>query len=94
MSNKCCSSFRRKLKPDYELLSQASDLDLVIIGGYFATGMHRTGLISQFLLASVERDFDGSTSYHSVTRISGRGKSLLLLLKNLNTYLTSTRLRN
>ena len=42
-----------KYKPDYEK-GEASDLDLVIIGAYFATGLRHAGKPSSFLLACVD----------------------------------------
>jgi len=44
-----------KFKPDYHNGSVASDLDLVIIGAYYATGL-RGGMPSSFLCAVVEND--------------------------------------
>lgn len=63
-----------KLKPDYEHMG-AADLDLLVIGGFFATGNSRGGLLSQFLLACVdEQSTDGCTSFCSVCKINGGGK--------------------
>jgi hypothetical protein len=45
-----------KFKPDYFEGSSASDLDLVVIGAYFATGIRLGGNISSFLVACVDSD--------------------------------------
>jgi hypothetical protein len=45
-----------KFKPDYFEGSSASDLDLVVVGAYFATGLRLAGCISSFLVACVDSD--------------------------------------
>jgi len=45
-----------KFKPDYFNGSVASDLDVVIIGSYFATGLRNQGRPSSFLCACVDSD--------------------------------------
>jgi hypothetical protein len=45
-----------KFKPDYFEGSSASDLDLVVVGAYFATGLRLAGGISAFLIACVDSD--------------------------------------
>jgi hypothetical protein len=45
-----------KFKPDYFEGSSASDLDLVVVGAYFATGLRLAGCISSFLIACVDSD--------------------------------------
>jgi hypothetical protein len=45
-----------KFKPDYFNGSVASDLDLVIIGGYYATGRKQSGKPSAILCACVDSD--------------------------------------
>ncbi|GKY98953.1 hypothetical protein MPSEU_000851100 [Mayamaea pseudoterrestris] len=40
-----------KMKPDYSEGSLVSDLDLVIVGGYFASGLAKAGTPSAFLVA-------------------------------------------
>lgn len=45
-----------KFKPDYFEGSSASDLDLVVVGAYFATGLRLAGSISAFLVACVDSD--------------------------------------
>lgn len=46
----------RKFKPDYYDGSAASDLDLIVIGAYFATGQRNAGQPSSFLLACLDND--------------------------------------
>ncbi len=47
-------AYWHKFKPDYHNGSSASDLDLVIIGAYFASGLRLAGMPSSFLCACVD----------------------------------------
>lgn len=51
-------SFWLKFKPDYFNGSVASDLDLVIVGAYYATGLRHSGQPSSFLCACVDSHDD------------------------------------
>ena len=49
-------AYWHKFKPDYHNGSSASDLDLVIIGAYFASGLRFAGMPSSFLCACVDSE--------------------------------------
>ncbi|KAL7568203.1 hypothetical protein ACA910_004205 [Epithemia clementina (nom. ined.)] len=51
-------SYWRKFKPDYFNGAAASDLDLVVIGAYFATGLRNSGQPSSFLCACIDSNDD------------------------------------
>ncbi len=87
------ASFRKegywfKLKLDYEKLGEAADLDFVVLGAYFATGMRNLGLISSFLLGCIDDSESGGQveKYLTVSSINAGGvprdqlgKSLMFL---------------
>eukprot|EP00977_Amphora_coffeiformis_P014506 scaffold4079_cov167-Amphora_coffeaeformis.AAC.2 len=59
----------RKFKPDYYNGSTASDIDLVIIGAYFATGLRNSGRPSSFLCAcTIDQEED---KYISLCKVNG-----------------------
>jgi len=57
-----------KFKPDYFNGSTASDLDVVIIGAYFATGLRNGGKPSALLCACV--DSEDHTSFYPVCKVN------------------------
>ena len=59
----------RKLKQDYEEDGHASDIDVVVLGGYFATGMSNAGLINKFLVGCADRQPDGTVLYMPMCKI-------------------------
>jgi len=76
------ASFRKegywfKLKLDYDKLGGAADLDFIVLGAYFATGMRNVGFLSSFLLGCIDdserrRQVD---KYLTVSSISAGGVS-------------------
>ena len=66
-------AFWRKLKKDYEGENVASDIDVLVLGAYFADGKHRAGMITSYLvgLASESVDFDGKMRYLPFCKVSG-----------------------
>lgn len=66
-------AFWRKLKKDYEGENVASDIDVLVLGAYFADGKHRAGMITSYLvgLANESVDFDGKLRYLPFCKISG-----------------------
>ena len=63
----------RKLKKDYAGENAANDLDVIVLGAYFADGQHRRGMITAYLvgLANNEPDVDGKLRYLPFTKVSG-----------------------
>lgn len=59
-----------KFKPDYFNGSVASDLDVVIVGAYFASGLRSAGRPSSFLCACV--DSADPQVFFPVTKVNGR----------------------
>ena len=57
-----------KFKPDYFNGSAASDLDLIVIGAYYATGLRNSGKPSTLLCACV--DSDDSESFLPLVKVS------------------------
>lgn len=71
-----------KLKPDYNSSGEASDIDVVVLGAYYGTGMKYSGVLNQFLLGCVDPSNPGT--FMTLCRISGGGtarKKLESLLK-------------
>jgi len=66
-------AFWRKLKKDYEGENIASDIDVLVLGAYFADGRHRRGMITSYLvgLASESVEFDGKMRYIPFCKVSG-----------------------
>ena len=62
-----------KIKPDYTDGSLVSDIDLVIIGGYYATGLAKAGMPSAFLVAC--RDSMNPNKYFPFCRINASSGS-------------------
>ena len=60
--------FWLKFKPDFFNGSSASDLDLVIVGAYFASGLRLAGKPSSFLVACV--DSANPDLYYPVTKVN------------------------
>ena len=58
-----------KFKPDYFNGSAASDIDMIIIGAYFATGLRRAGSPSSFLLACV--DYSNENRFLPCCKVNG-----------------------
>eukprot|EP00980_Cylindrotheca_fusiformis_P025863 scaffold14741_cov135-Cylindrotheca_fusiformis.AAC.13 len=57
-----------KFKPDYER-GNAVDMDVVILGGYYASGLKHSGKISQFLCGCV--DHEVSSSFMTFCNVNG-----------------------
>jgi hypothetical protein len=57
-----------KFKPDYEK-GNAVDIDVVILGGYYASGLKHSGKISQFLCGCV--DHEVSSSFMTFCNVNG-----------------------
>ena len=62
-------AFWRKLKQDYEKVGHAADIDVVVLGGSFATGMSRAGLLSKFLVGCADHQPDGTVLYMPLCKI-------------------------
>jgi ATP-dependent DNA ligase len=60
--------FWHKFKPDYEK-KEAVDIDVVIVGAYFATGLRHSGKLSSFLCACL--DSEDSTTYLTLCNVNG-----------------------
>ena len=54
--------FWHKLKADYTKQGWASDIDVVVIGGGFATGMGRAGILSSWLVGCIDDSHEASSS--------------------------------
>lgn len=62
-------AYWRKLKQDYEKVGHAADIDVIVLGGSFATGMSRAGLVNKFLVGCADRQPDGSVLYMPMCKI-------------------------
>jgi len=82
-------SYWWKLKDDYEKKGHASDIDTVVLGAYYATGMARSGLLNQFLVGCVDCESSDEVKFMTLCRISGGGTAR----KNLDKLLASTGFR-
>lgn len=60
-----------KLKPDYNSGGDASDIDAVVIGAFYGTGMKYSGVLNHFLLGCVDQDNPGT--FMTLCKISGGG---------------------
>ncbi|KAL7548623.1 hypothetical protein ACHAWF_011897 [Thalassiosira exigua] len=63
----------RKLKPDYDESGQAADLDLLVLGGRYATGFDKRGLVNSLVLGCLDRDsYEGGegAKYLAVTKVT------------------------
>jgi ATP dependent DNA ligase C terminal region len=60
-----------KFKPDYFNGSSASDIDLVIVGAYFASGLRSAGQPSSFLCACVDAS-GGEQKFLPITKVNAR----------------------
>ena len=62
-----------KLKPDYDKSSTASDIDLLVLGGYYATGFSKRGMMSSLIVGCLDTEHryggDGA-KYMAVTKVS------------------------
>ena len=76
-----------KFKPDFYNGSSASDLDVVIIGCYFATGLRHAGKPSSFLCACV--DSNDNDCFLPLCKVNGRS----MPDAELNGFLKSTGFR-
>ena len=43
-----------KIKPDYDASGTVSDVDVVVLGGRYAAGLHRSGLINSILVGCID----------------------------------------
>lgn len=59
-----------KIKPDYALKSWASDIDVVILGAFYGTGLKNSGVLSHFLCGCV--DSNNPTTFLTFCKINGR----------------------
>ena len=75
--------FWRKLKADYEAVGAASDIDVTIIGGYYATGLRHAGQINQFLVGVIDSETGHDPSYLALGTINGGSTSFTNLEKIL-----------
>ncbi|GMH64616.1 hypothetical protein TL16_g04005 [Triparma laevis f. inornata] len=66
-------AFWRKIKPDYGAENAASDIDVIVLGAYFADGQTRRGMITSYMvgLADDEKDFNGEQKYLTLVKVSG-----------------------
>ena len=71
LGQKSRNGFWRKLKVDYEATGQASDIDVVVLGGYYGTGIRFKGLINQFLIGVVDSESGSDPTYYPVGTING-----------------------
>lgn len=73
-----------KLKADYEKLGHASDIDVVVLGAFYASGMKNSGLLNHFLLGCVDPEAPGK--FMTLCKVSGGGTAR----KNLDRVFEST----
>jgi hypothetical protein len=62
-----------KLKPDYDKSSTASDIDLLVLGGYYATGFSKRGMMSSLVVGCLDTEhrYGGEgAKYMTVTKVS------------------------
>lgn len=62
-----------KLKPDYDKSSTASDIDLLVLGGYYATGFSKRGMMSSLIVGCLDTEhrYGGEgAKYMAVTKVS------------------------
>mmetsp|Transcript_30773 Transcript_30773/g.61126 ORF Transcript_30773/g.61126 Transcript_30773/m.61126 type:complete len:842 (+) Transcript_30773:330-2855(+) len=61
-----------KLKPDYFGSSEVSDVDVLVLGGYFASGMRKAGFLSSLLVGCADNGkwFDKPVKYITLTRVN------------------------
>jgi len=72
-----------KLKDDYEKLGHAADIDVLVLGASFATGMKRAGLLNQFLVGCVDNEISDGHKYLTLCNVNGGGMSFDNLKKIL-----------
>eukprot|EP00978_Attheya_sp_CCMP212_P029441 scaffold104590_cov61-Attheya_sp.AAC.1 len=70
-----------KLKADYEKLGHASDIDAIVLGAFYATGLSLSGQINHFLMGCLDPESPGT--YMTLCKISGGGIARKLLDKAL-----------
>ena len=74
-------NFWFKFKPDYDK-NEAVDIDVVIVGAYFATGLRHSGKLSHFLCACV--DSDDPSKFLTVCNVNGASVQYDKLFKILD----------
>ncbi len=62
-----------KIKPDYAMKSWAADIDVVILGAFYGTGLKNSGVLSHFLLGCVDSANEGT--FLTFCKINGRSLS-------------------
>lgn len=71
LGRKSRNGFWRKLKADYEATGHASDIDVVVLGGYYGTGIRFAGIINQFLVGVVDSESGCDPTYFTLGTING-----------------------
>ena len=59
----------QKFKPDYEKDGTAVDIDVLVLGAYFATGLRHSGKISHFLCGCI--DSEDPTTFMTLCNVNG-----------------------
>jgi len=77
-----------KLKPDYDASGTVADIDLLVLGGRFAEGMDRRGLLSSLVLGclSTEHRYGGRSSKYMVVTKVNFAKETEKVLKELTGF--------
>jgi ATP-dependent DNA ligase len=77
-----------KLKPDYDASGTVADIDLLVLGGRFAEGMDRRGLLSSLVLGclSAEHRYGGSSAKYMVVTKVNFAKETEMVLKELTGF--------
>ena len=61
-----------KLKPDYDASGNASDIDVLVLGGYYASGLRQAGFFSALLVGIIDDRLgvnDGDAKYLTLCRV-------------------------
>ena len=78
-----CLGYWFKLKNDYEKHGNTADIDVVVVGASYATGLSRSGLLNSFLVGCTDANSLGPTKYMTLASINGGGMTFEKLGKLL-----------
>ncbi len=68
-----CLGYWFKLKNDYEKHGNTADIDVVVVGASYATGLSRSGLLNRFLVGCTDANSLEPVKYMTLGTINGGG---------------------